>query len=249
VNNLLKVLGKDISIMYFLYDAALGNNNGLQMVRQCGLHLISKLRFDAALWFSCEDIYKGQGRRKKYGKRIDYANIPKQYLKESSVEKGIQTDIYQIPLLHKMFTDMLNVVTIVKTNLETGANAHIILFSSDLNLGWDKIIEYYRLRFQIEFNFRDAKQHWGLEDFMNVKSMPVCNGANLSMFMVNVSLALISQIHKNYSVNDLKARFRGYKYVQETFKLLPEFPEPIFIEQIYSRIASLGSVNVLYNTT
>jgi hypothetical protein len=95
-----------------------------------------------------------------------------------------------MPLWHKLFADMLNVVIIVKTNLKTGATARVVLFSSDLGLAWDKIIEYYRLRFQIEFNFRDAKQHWGLEDFMNVKSIPVYNGANLSMFMVNVSLAL-----------------------------------------------------------
>ena len=65
------------------------------------------------------------------------------------------------------------------------------------------------------------------------------------MFMVNVSLALISKIQQTYSVNDLKARFRGYKYAAETLKLLPEIPEPIFIEQVYARISALGSVNVL----
>jgi hypothetical protein len=27
-----------------------------------------------------------------------------------------------------------------------------------------KIVSYYRYRFQIEFLYRDAKQHWGLED-------------------------------------------------------------------------------------
>ena len=42
------------------------------------------------------------------------------------------------------------------------------------------IIDYYTLRFQIEFNFRDAKQDWGLEDFMNVKETPVTNAANLT---------------------------------------------------------------------
>jgi len=28
----------------------------------------------------------------------------------------------------------------------------------DLELAYDKLIDYYQLRFQIEFNFRDAKQ-------------------------------------------------------------------------------------------
>ena len=63
----------------------------------------------------------------------------------------------------------------------------MILFSSDLELAQDTLIDYYSLRFQIEFNFRDAKQFWGLEDFMNVSPTAVTNAANLSLFMVDVS--------------------------------------------------------------
>jgi putative transposase len=35
----------------------------------------------------------------------------------------------------------------------------------DLEENYEKIIEYYSLRFQIEFNFRDSKQFFGLECF------------------------------------------------------------------------------------
>jgi hypothetical protein len=31
-----------------------------------------------------------------------------------------------------------------------------VLFSSDLTQPWQKVLEYYCLRFQIEFNFRDS---------------------------------------------------------------------------------------------
>jgi putative transposase len=85
-----------------------------------------------------------------------------------------------------------------------------------------------------------------LEDFMNVNQIPVYNAANLAMFMVNVSLVLIKQFRPTYpsfSVNDLKAHFRGRKYVTETLKLLPQLPEPIFIDQIFANIAQLGSIN------
>ena len=75
--------------------------------------------------------------------------------------------------------------------MKTGATSHVILFSSNQELAWNKIIEYYQLRFQIEFNFRDAKQFWGLEDFMNIKQTQVHNAANLAMFMVNVSQDLL----------------------------------------------------------
>jgi putative transposase len=56
-----------------------------------------------------------------------------------------------------------------------------------LELPYDRLIDFYSLRFQIEFNFRDAKQFWGLEDFMNVSQAAVTNAANLSLFMVDVS--------------------------------------------------------------
>jgi hypothetical protein len=48
----------------------------------------------------------------------------------------------------------LFVVILVKVNLQTQAWAHVILFSSDLKLAYDTLIDYYRLRFQIEFRLR-----------------------------------------------------------------------------------------------
>ncbi len=44
-------------------------------------------------------------------------------------------------------------------------------------------IDYYSLRFQLEFNFRYSKQYFGLEDFMNIQKRRLHNFANLSLFM------------------------------------------------------------------
>src|SRR5437879_12303605 len=93
-------------------------------------------------------------------------------------------------LPHKEFTQPLNVVIIAKTNLRTQPRAPVILFSSDLALAYAPLVDYYGLRFQIEFNFRDAKQYWGLEDFMNVTPTGVTNAANLSLFMVKLAYRL-----------------------------------------------------------
>src|SRR5262245_18233718 len=101
-----------------------------------------------------------------------------------------------------------------------------------------------------KFNFRDAKQYWGLEDFMNVKERPVYNSANLALFMVNISHALMRPMRAQwpaFSVTDLKAWFRGRKYVVETLKLLPAMPDAICIEQLESQIAELGRVNHAVN--
>ncbi|NIU09885.1 MAG: transposase [Phycisphaerae bacterium] len=246
LNSLLLLLGVDLTPVYCVMDGAFGNNPALQMVRPCSLHLISKLRYDAALYFPYEGNPKKRGAQKKYGAKLDYDHIPDKYLKETTLLDGIQTKIYQMTMWHKLIPDKLNIVIIVKTNLKTQKVARVVLFSSDLELAFDKLIDYYRLRFQIEFNFRDAKQFWGLEDFMNVNQIPVYNAANLAMFMVNVSQVLIRHFRPacpTFSVNDLKAHFRGHKYVTETLKLLPQMPEPIFIDQIFANIAQIGSIN------
>ena len=241
---LLAIVG--IPIIYFMFDGALGNNNSLQMVRQCGLHLISKLRRDSALYFPYTGAQKKYGARRKYGSKLDYDQIPGEYLVSTETVDKIRTQIYQMQMWHKLFPDKLNIVIVRKINLETNKWAHVVLFSSDLALAADKLVNYYRLRFQIEFNFRDAKQFWGLEDFMNVEQQPVHNFANLSMFMVTVTQHLIQQRRgnmPNFGINDLKAEFRGRKYASELLKLLPETLNELLIDDFFANIGVLGRIN------
>jgi putative transposase len=216
------------------------------MARQSNLHLISKLRSDAPLYLPYTGPYAGRGPHRKDGSKLDYDNMPAKYLKETSVEGHLQTCLYQAQLLHKEFAQPLNVVLIAKTHLHTQARAHVLLFSSDLELAYAPLVDYYSLRFQIEFNFRDAKQYWGLEDFMSVTPTGVTNAANLSLFMVNVSYRLQTDVRPRdpaYSILDLKADCRGYKYVEETIKMLPEKPEPVILGQILHKVNCLGRIH------
>jgi putative transposase len=243
---LLKLIAGFLPLTYLLLDGHFGNHNALQMARQSNLHLISKLRRDAALYLPYTGLYAGRGPHRKYGNKLDYHNMPEKYLKETTVEGPIHTRVYQAQLLHKEFVQLLNVVIIVKINLHTLAQAHAILFSSDLTLAYASLVDDYGLRFQIEFNFRDAKQYWGLEDFMNVTPTGVTNAANLSLFMVNVAYRLQADVRPrdpDYSILDLKADCRGYKYVEETIKMLPEKPEPVLLRQILHKVACLGRIH------
>jgi hypothetical protein len=243
---LLTLIAGLIPLTYLVLAGHFGNHHALQMARQSHLHLISKLRYDAALYLPYTGPYAGRGPHRKYGRKVDAGNMPEKYLKETTVEGHIQTRLYQAQLLHKEFAQPLHVVILAKTNLRTQAQAHVILFSSDLELTYAQLVDYYSLRFQIEFNFRDAKQYWGLEDFMNVTPRGVTNAANLSLFMVNVADRLRADVHlrdPDYSVLDLKADWRGYKYVEETIKMLPEKPEPVLLRQILHKVTGLGRIH------
>lgn len=248
INRSLERIDKDIDLLYFVFDGAFGNNYAVQMVRRCGLHLISKLQKNSALCFPNTEPYSGRGPHKQYGEDIDYKNLPDKYLKSDVTDekKNIQTKIYQMEMLHRKFADRLNVVIVQKINTLTQQSIHVNLFSTDLTLDYEKIIDYYSLRFQIEFVFRDSKQYWGMEDFMNIKKTPIFNWANFSSFMVNFAHGLRQNpAMEGMSILDLKAHFHGLKYVKEVFKLLPDFANDYLIQKVSSQIANLGAIHPL----
>jgi putative transposase len=69
---------------------------------------------------------------------------------------------------------------------------------------------------------------------MNTTPTAVTNAANLALFMVNFSQRLLYDLRPadpQCSILDLKALYRGAKYVAEAIKLLPEKPDPILLAQ------------------
>jgi putative transposase len=240
---LLKLIRGFLKVRYLAMDGHFGHNQAVLMARKNGLELISKLRRDAAIFEKYEGGQKAKGAKKKYGERLKYDLLSPQYLKKSEREKEVVTNYYQGEFLHKEFGSGINVVIIVKVNLKTKKSGHAILFSSDVGLSWEKLVNYYSLRFQIEFNFRDAKQHFGLEDFMNTTKIGVENAANLSFLMVNVSAKLLTANKaKAVGINDLKTQFRGIKYAVLTLKKVLKKPEPILMNQIIEEVSKLGSI-------
>lgn len=143
ITEALKRIDKHVDIVYFVFDGAFGNNYAVQMVKQCGLELISKLQKNSALCFPNEE-YSGRGAPKKYGEAIDYKNLPEKYLKSDVIneDKHIQTKIYQMDMLHRKFSDILNIVIIQKIDTTTGKMTHVNLFSTDLTLGYGGLYEY-----------------------------------------------------------------------------------------------------------
>jgi hypothetical protein len=246
ISALLTRIAGVLPLTYLVLDGHFGNATTLQMALHCNLQLISKLRSDSALYMPYTGAYAGRGPHRIYGDKLNPLCIPERFLCQTTVAKGIETRTYQLQARHKTVAQLLNIVVIVKTNLKSKAQAHVLLFSSDLALSAEQLIEYYALRFQLEFNFRDAKQYWGLEDFRSTDPTGVTNAANLSLFMVNLVERVLREMREcqpELSVLDLKTHYRGTKYVEETIKLLSEKPEPSLLERIFSKIVGIGCIH------
>jgi len=74
----------------------------------------------------------------------------------------------------------------------------------------------------------------------------VTNAANLALFMVDVSQVLMCQYRQedpNFGVLDLKAYYRGYRYVTETIQMLPQKPDDNLVSQLFHKVAALGRIH------
>lgn len=239
-------VGNKIPLTYLVLDGHFGNHPAYQMAGRLSLHLISKMRHNAQLFLLPTAPQKQQRPRLKYGNRVDYANLPHDSRVSCREESQVRTEIYQMRCRHKDFADLLNVVVIVKTDLATGRLGQVVLFSGDLTLDALTLIDYYSLRFQIEFVFRDAKQHFGLEDFMAVTQTSVANAVGLSFFMVNLSYYLLGSLRMSSpgsGVNDLKSYYRGRHYVAALLKYVPEQPVPITWSEVVERVCRRGFIH------
>ncbi len=175
---------------------------------------------------------------------MNYETIPSRFLQKSEMQEETVTNYYQGKFVHRKFKSEINVVIIEKRNLKENKVGRVMLFSSDLELSLEKVIEYYSLRFQIEFNFRDAKQHFGFEDFMNTTARGVENAANMSFLMVNLSAKLLAERAEScIGINDLKSQFRGIYYALETIKIVEPKAEEILIEKAKAIICRIGSIH------
>ena len=237
-------------LSYVVGDGSYGNKTACLIAKEWDLNLISKLNCRSALYWSFQGKYSGRGPYPKYGKQINLDKIPVNYrISYQRLKDGTIEEIYHLNgIRSKRIPYVLNVVVInrIKPN---GQTARVILFSTGLNLTAEDIIEIYGLRFQIEFNFRNAKQYFGLADFKNTKPTQVKNAISWSFFMENISTLLLEDFRDEYenpqlNIQDLKAWFRGQKYLNEILNYVEKAGEPILNQQQKKRILELGSIHL-----
>lgn len=153
-----------------------------------GFELISRLRDDANLMYVYNGLNTGRGRPKKYDGKVDTKNIDKRRIrKEYQDEKMIIYSgvVYSISLAIKIrvaFVEFLD---------HTGCTKHTaIYYSTNLDRKATQLVSYYRARFQMEFNFRDAKQHTGLTNCQSISKQKLDFHFNATLTAVNIAKIL-----------------------------------------------------------
>lgn len=238
-----------IQIRYLVADGGFGNYTVAKIALELNLHLISKLQYNAALYFPFQGQYKGHGRPPKYGDKLDYKNIPQDITTQQCTIDGTTYKVYHLKgMLHKSFDVPLNIVLLFKQN-ENQKTRPVVLFSTDLIASPQTIIQHYTARFRIEFNFRDARQFFGLSHFKSISQIQVKNTIGYAFFMVCLSNIILFELNLNnpeckLSIQDLKAFFRAEKYLNELLNI-PENKHHLFLsQQNQLKIPFIGAINL-----
>lgn len=176
-------------VKYLTVDGYFMKRHFTNPIVESGIHIITKMRPDANLRY----IYtgprrKGRGRPKLYDDKVNCNTIDKRRIREFQIDNDA---IYYSGIVYSVL--LLRKVRIVYIEHRITGKYEILL-STDTKLCPASILKYYRLRFQIEFLIRDAKQFTGLEDCQ-------ARSTNKLDFHFNMALATVAIAKANSWLN------------------------------------------------
>lgn len=202
-------------LKYLLVDGAYSKKHFVDTVRtlEQPLEIVGKLRCDANLRYFYRGAYAGRGRPKRYDGKVD-VNDPSRFVYEAEVDSNLH--LYTQTLWHVSLKRTLRVVLLLNTS--HAKPCYVLLFSTDLQLSGAEILELYRLRFQIEFLFRDAKQFTGLTTCQARDEQALHFHFNAAMSAVN--LAKLDLLAKHQTQQPFVFSLNRYIYHAFSHKLL-----------------------------
>jgi len=196
---------------YLAADAYFSRAPFVNAVLESGLDLISRLRDDGVLFYPYVGPQpKRKGAKTKYLGQVDPRNLDPAYFTCCIEDEGFR--IYEATLYCKAFKRMIR-VAVMHTYAEDGSiKKHKIFFSTDLSMSGIDIYCYYKGRYQIEFLYRDAKQHVGLEHAQTKSETKLHFHFNTALTTVSLAKAIyhLSQPIESrtpFSMADVKTQY------------------------------------------
>jgi hypothetical protein len=196
---------------YLAVDSFFAKTNFITPLTQKGLHIITRLRDDASLWYP----YKGQktgkrGRPIKYAGKVNLKNLDLDFF--TLFDQSNKYKAYEAVLFSKSLKRWLKVVVAEYLKPNGGIKTTKIYASTDANLSGLKVRKYYQLRFQEEFLFRDAKQFLGLTHCQSRQKERLYFQFNFSLTIISLAkivhwLSIPIEKRPPFSIQNIKTQY------------------------------------------
>jgi len=192
---------------YLVADAWFSKKPFTDQIVSLEMHLISRLRDDADLKYLCTEPPTGEkGRPRKYIGKINNNNIDKEYF--TLISQDEESTVYAAVVYSKSLKRNIMLVHVTYRKAE-GKDACKLYFSTDVSMDATDVLLYYQSRYQIEFLYRDGKQHTGLNDSQARSENKLHFQFNASLTSLNIAkvihwLSLPKEERGAFSMSDIK---------------------------------------------
>jgi hypothetical protein len=203
---------------YMAVDGYFWKKSFVGAMLHLGLQVISKGRMDAKLFYLHEGPQPKRGRSRKYDGPVDWQHIDRKRWKQCYCDKEIIA--WELVVWSPILKQEVKAVYVQ----EKRSGDYAVLLSTDKDLAGEKILQYYHLRYQIEFLIRDAKTYMGLEHCQSRQKVKLYNHFNMSLYSVSAVKFLMwaQQAGEKppFSMRSLKTYFTNKFLTQTIFDKL-----------------------------
>jgi len=176
----------ELGVSYWVGDGFYAKRKVFRAVTEMDGDLVTRLRSDANLRYLYTGPRKqGPGAPKLYDGKINFdcpGQIERRFEEVGRLADRTHVEIWTTVANSPHFKRTLRIVLLRNPRTERS----LLLCSTDTEQAADEIVRYYRLRYQIEFVIRDAKQHTGLTHCQARSQEKIDFHLNMSVAGVNL---------------------------------------------------------------
>jgi len=234
----------DLSIKYIVGDGYYAKIKMFTYILSAKKHFVTHLRSDANLKYFAKPKQRNgdRGNFRKYDEKLNFKKLAdelKKFEYHGQMSDKPQIEIYSKVMYGIQFKLALKIVIMV----DTRTKKYVVLCSTDTTQDAMKVIQFYSLRFQIEFIFRDAKQFTGLTHCQSRKDVRLDFHFNLSLTALNVARFEMRLYNTANSLNDYVRKHYNLYIINELLANL-DLPADFDINK-YPNIKNIVNIGIM----
>lgn len=214
---------------YVVLDAYFSKKSFVDSLTGARLEVVSRMRNDAVLYYAYTGPQRsGRGRKRQFAGKIQTKNLDISQFRPC-IKEQTWTAFEGVAYAKSLKKWVKTVIIQYYKNDGSIKNCKIFI-ATDLTIAGADLYLYYHLRFQIEFIYRDAKQHLGLTHCQSTQQQRLAFHHNfalslLSLVKITHWLTQPLESRKSFSIHDIKAQYFNERFLNRIFSVFAISPE------------------------
>ncbi len=212
-------------------DAFFSKSSFVNPIVNLGFDVISRLRNDAVMFYPTLKERTGKrGRPQLYDGKVDFANLDISRCEQHEADKGL---LYSMKAYSKSLKRMVKLVIWYP---DESMKRWQLYFSTDAEASGKDVLDIYRTRFQLEFCFRDSKQHTGLTHCQSTSINKLAFNFNASLASVNLAKAACKSLGLPFSITTCQSVMHNAFLLERFICVSGIDPNPHLIDKLIKEL-------------